>query len=474
MDTEEVQLAASRKRGGLKAAILAACALIIIVVGICAYLWWTDDFIVHRIPGFQVLSDGRILVTDGGGSDWSDRGSKVFIVDRRGRVSWRYDEGLRFAHSAIELADGDVLIPDANNDRLVEVSEDRRVVWASDSWGGGTGALADGSHLRYPNHVVELEDGWFLVSDRLNSRVIEVNRRGEIRWSFAGASKQHAPIRLPDGNTLIADSDGNRIVEVDRGGRIVWQFAKGLRWPRYAQRQASGNTLITDSNNNRIVEVTPAGEIVFEYGKGVLNTPYQAEELPSGRILISDAQHGRLIEIDRQKRITWKFERKQALKRRLAMGRALANGGAEAAGAVGAPDGWTRCDLLAGGRGRWWRDVDVCHSGAASLAIEEIGASDKNKWWGQILRTKGGEKVKVSAYIKTEGVERGVGVSLNFLDALGGVVGGASSAATKGDGDWKQVTLVAPTPKNAVAVALALSLIGPGRAYWDDVTADFE
>jgi len=442
---------------------LAAAALAILLPG-------SDGFFFQRALGFQVLADGNLLVTDGGGADWSDRGSKVFMIDARGRILWLHEGDLHFAHSAIVLRNGDILVPDTNADRLVEFDRSGAVVWTSGSWSGGSGLLSDGSRIDYPNYVEEVGEGRFLLSSRYTNRILEVDRSGRVLWSFGGVTKQHAPRRLADGNTLIADSGANRVIEVDKEGRIVWQYSDGLDWPRFADRLADGNTLITDSSHNRVIEVSRDGKILFEFGPGVLSAPYQAEGLADGSIMIADAQHGRLLRIDRSGRIVWKFERKRnPLVRWLALPGGLSNGGAEAASQDGLVEGWIACDLTAPEDARWSRDETVHASGKASFHISASSGDGLNRWWGRYIRVAGGGTVVLSALVRTRAVTGGAGISINYVDARGGILGGASSPAVRGDSDWHQVTVVAPVPRGTAVIGITLSLVGPGEAWWDEV-----
>jgi hypothetical protein len=450
-------------------ALIAAPLAVLLAIGLYVFLPGRG-FTFQRALGFQVLDEGKILVTDGGGGDWSDTGSKVFIIDAKGHALRLHDKGLRFAHSAIILSNGNVLVPDTNADRLVELDASGKEVWSSASWGGGTGLLSDGTRIDYPNSAQELPGGRFLVSSRYTSRVLETDRAGVVYWSYKGATKQHAPRRLANGNTLIADSDGNRVIEVDPSGTIAWQFSKGLRWPRFAQRLENGDTLITDSNNNRIVEVDPAGETVFEYGREILSAPYQAEELADGSIMIADAQHGRLLRIDRNKRILWKYERKRnPLVRWLSLPGRLENGGAERVAADGEPDRWIACDLTAPEGAAWSRDAAIKAAGNASLSVSAAEGLGLNRWWGQYVRHLGGGYVTLKGLVRTRGVAQGAGLSLNFIDARGGIIGGANSPSSAGDSDWRQAIVRAPVPKGTVAIGVTLSLVGPGRAWWDEV-----
>lgn len=420
---------------------------------------------LERPLGFVVLSDGRLLITDGGGIDWNDSGSEVMIIDRKGRVQWSFSEGLRFAHSAIMLKNGNVLIPDTNNNRLLEVSPSKQVVWDSRSWGGGTGILEDGSRLNYPNYVQESADNRFLVSDRLNSRVIEVDRQGRIYWKYAGASKQHAPKAIAGRRFLIADSDNNRIIEIDRDGKILWQYSKGLAWPRDAFILDNGNMLITDSRNSRVIEVTRSGRLVREI-KGMLAVPYQASPVRNGNILISDSQHARVIEVNKRGRIVWQFRNL----RRRNLARTVTNGDIEAIDGKGYPTGWIVGDMSAHGSGRWLVDRTHRHSGAYSLSIQASGKSMVSKTWGQRIRVKPGSRLLLSAFIRTQDVQGGATITIAFQDPLGGPAGGANIPIINGTNDWKKHAIVVDIPKKVQQIQLGLNLLGTGQVWFDDVT----
>ncbi|HCF88864.1 MAG TPA: hypothetical protein DF292_02625 [Firmicutes bacterium] len=421
-----------------------------------------------RPLGCVILDDGRYLITDGGGVNWTDQGSKILIINRQGTVEWSFDQGLRFAHSAIMLRNGNVLIPDTNNDRLLEVDPDKRIVWSSESWGDGSGRLPDGSHLNYPNYVQELDDEHFLVSDRLNSRVIEIDRAGKVYWQFTGASKQHAPKYIGDGRYLIADSDHNRIIEIDQSGQILWSYSAGLSWPRDAVKLSGGNILITDSRNNRLLFVTPEGTVVNEI-KGHFSAPYQANLLSSGNILVCDAQHGRLLEVTPDSQITWDFCNRPQPK----LSTRLANGNIEELDSSGQPLSWMVCDLQSHNTGRWSVDSNISRNGQHSLAIEgELGSAAANKWWGQVLKVKPGTQLKLTAYAKTEDVRGGAAISIGYLDELGGAMGGVNSAILNGTNDWRELTIIFQVPQGITQINISLSLIGAGMVWFDDVSLD--
>jgi outer membrane protein assembly factor BamB len=178
---------------------------------------------------------------------------------------------------------------------------------------------ADGAFfLNYPNDANFLSNGNLLITDRDNHRVIEVDRdSGSIVWQF-GVTTQigrdnihlngpHNADRLANGNTILADSNNNRILEVDPYGEIVWTYhpsgGESMNWPRDADVLDNGNVLIVDSRKGRVIELTRSGETVWEFRISILGTltqPYEADLLNNGNMLIScpGLQTGDIYEID--------------------------------------------------------------------------------------------------------------------------------------------------------------------------------
>src|SRR4030066_265515 len=97
---------------------------------------------VERLP------NGNTLIADAG--DEAGFGSEIVEIDPVGNIVWNYNEGLRFAHSGRRLRNGNTLITDTTNNRLVELTPDKKIAMNSDHWSGGTGEPSDGSHLPSP------------------------------------------------------------------------------------------------------------------------------------------------------------------------------------------------------------------------------------------------------------------------------------------------------------------------------------
>lgn len=172
-----------------------------------------------------------------------------------------------------------VLITDQGNQRIILVNlRSGKIVWQY----GTTGVAGSGpNQLNSPNSAEVLENGNVLIADEGNNRVIEISPGGSLLKTFtAGGSISGAAFasRLPSGDTLITDSLNNRIVEVDNSDHIVSQYVTNTApnsnpnpAPTRGIRLRNGNTLISDQFNNRVIAVDPYGKIVFQ--QGVINVP---------------------------------------------------------------------------------------------------------------------------------------------------------------------------------------------------------
>jgi hypothetical protein len=169
------------------------------------------------------------------------------------------------------LPDADVLITDQGNNRIIEVSLDKKIVW---SYPGSNTNESD--QLSGPNSAELLANGHILIADQGNNRAIEVTRADKIVKTFTAggtASIVAFASRLPNGDTLLTDSGNARIVEVNGNDKVVWQYftdtdplSIAAPLPTRAVRRKNGDTLISDQFNNRVLEINMAKHIVADYG----------------------------------------------------------------------------------------------------------------------------------------------------------------------------------------------------------------
>lgn len=164
--------------------------------------------------------------------------------------------------------------------------------------------------------------------------IYEIDRKGNIVWSYLTGKVSHDADRLPNGNTIFVfgadDQKGDaQVMEINPKGEIVWSwrasdyfdkppykdiFDEGWTHTNSVSRLPNGNTLISPRNFNFLVEVDARGSVVRTIGEGVLRAQHDPEVLQNGNILV--ANHGlphRAVEIDlKTGRIVWQspgFER---------------------------------------------------------------------------------------------------------------------------------------------------------------------
>lgn len=188
--------------------------------------------------------------------------------------------------------------------------------------------------------------GNILISDQFNNRVIEVDNKCQIVWSFGKGPLDftpNSPIGVNDAQrvgelTLIAATGtppglideapngfvDSRVLLVNQQGVVVWQYGQFgitgsgfnlLNTPVQATFIGSkkcckcnhtndlcGTVLISDQGNNRIIEVNKDKQIIWQFpdvsSNIVLNSPNSAEKLMNHNVLIADENNNRAIEVD--------------------------------------------------------------------------------------------------------------------------------------------------------------------------------
>jgi HEAT repeat protein len=80
-----------------------------------------------------------------------------------------------------------------------------------------------------------LPNGHVLIPEMDNNRVVEYDADGQNVWAVT-LDQPIAAVRLPNGNTLVTLMRENRAVEVDRMGKEIWQFKADTRVTRALRR----------------------------------------------------------------------------------------------------------------------------------------------------------------------------------------------------------------------------------------------
>jgi hypothetical protein len=245
----------------------------------------------------------------------------VYRVSRQKRVLWRFGAGqLDRPHAAQILTNSRVLVVDTNHHRVVEIDTSTdEIVWQY----GETGKSGHApNQLANPRWAQRLANGNTLIADQSNNRVIEVDELGLLQWQWGSWETLNGPYccqRLDDGHTLMTDWSNHVVVEVSAEGDVVWSYGQAkkggdgagqLHYPEMATRLPNGNTLIVDTRNNRVSEIHPEGELIWQYvGEGLhkLNGPTFAQRQPDGHTVIIHGGNRQAIEVDPQGQVVWKY-----------------------------------------------------------------------------------------------------------------------------------------------------------------------
>lgn len=205
--------------------------------------------------------------------------NRVILVDPFKRIIWQYGRfgktgsGRDLLSTPVQctwLPNTDVLITDQGNNRIIEVTLGKKIVWQFP----GPNTNAD-AQLNSPNSAELLANGHILISDENNSRAIEVTRDDRIVATFTAGNTVSIVAfssRLPNGDTLLTDSGNARIVEVDSNDVPVWEYfttnALGVAapLPTRAVRLRDGDTLISDQFDNLVIRIDANKNLVASYG----------------------------------------------------------------------------------------------------------------------------------------------------------------------------------------------------------------
>ena len=136
----------------------------------------------------------EIINEDPGGSDAScTKNGQLRDTDGDGDVRCGDPEVLDHQHNPQWLDEGAVLVADSDNDRVVELHRTDGGGWEP-AW---VYDRAEGIDLHWPRDADRLPDGNTLITDTLNRRVIEVTPNGSVVWSVGTDRIPYEADRVP-------------------------------------------------------------------------------------------------------------------------------------------------------------------------------------------------------------------------------------------------------------------------------------
>jgi len=196
---------------------------------------------------------------------------------------------------------GTTLLADNHNlesPRIIEVNMLGEIIWEYQ-------VPQNLTQYTNPGFDVELlsNDNILFVLPR--NGVYEIDRDGNIVWSYLTEKISHDADRLPNGNTIFVfgandQKSDAQVTEVNQEGEIVWAwytkdhfnespykdiYDEGWTHTNAVSRLPNGNTLISPRNFNFAVEVDPVGSVARTLGEGLVYYQHDPVILPNGNLL---------------------------------------------------------------------------------------------------------------------------------------------------------------------------------------------
>lgn len=257
---------------------------------------------------------------------------RLAIIGPDGKIEWEVSNK-HDVHDLHVLGNGNILTHTSHT-TIVEINPKKEVVWKYEA------KPKPGYNGKIEVHAFQrLPDGNTMIAESGNSRIIEVNKEGKIvkeiplKVKSPSAHRDTRMVRkLDNGHYLVCHEGEGTVKEYDSAGKVVWQYTLDLAGrPRSnghgpeghglevygAVRLPNGNTLIAGGNNNRVIEVTPDKNIVWQIDQKDLPGITLAwvttlQVLPNGNIIIGNCHAGpqnpQLIEVTRDKKVVWTFK----------------------------------------------------------------------------------------------------------------------------------------------------------------------
>jgi hypothetical protein len=212
---------------------------------------WQIDGLVSPVDA-QVLSGGRVVIVEGIG--------RVSERDIKGTVRWlksmnnpltcqRLDNGNTFLVGRQQLLEVDpegkevftyhrqtpeILAARKLPDGQIALLTTSQTLVRLDAAGKEVRSTRL-NNLQLGGLMEVLPDGGLLLPQSYMNKVIECDGEGKFVTEYA-VQNPNSAVRLANGNTLVAGQSQSRVVELDRDGNVVWEYKDNIRATRARRR----------------------------------------------------------------------------------------------------------------------------------------------------------------------------------------------------------------------------------------------
>jgi len=261
----------------------------------------------------------------------ADRGNgRLIVLNAANTIIWTFPVAGSFPRPTPFNADDAFFSPDGTT--ITANDEGRHVIYRIDiatkqviwSYGHlGIKGSAPG-YLNTPDDAYGLANGDIVVADINNCRILQIAPDKTIvrQWGRTGVCRTNAPVTygapngdtpLPDGGLLVTQISGARVERLSPTGEVLWDIHVPMVYPSDAQLDANGNVVVAGfTNPGSVVCVTTTGKLVWRYaptsGAGRLNHPSLATPLANGLVSINDDDRNRVVVLDpTTMNIVWQY-----------------------------------------------------------------------------------------------------------------------------------------------------------------------
>ena len=266
---------------------------------------------------------GGLLIAD-------QRNDRLLVVDAQKNVLWTFPVAGSLPPGQIFRADDAFLSPDGKtitaNEEYAEVVvridvATKKIIWEYGRYGfAGSGP----GYLNAPDDAYPLANGDVVVADINNCRILEIAPDKSIarEWGQAGQCGQSPPrsltspdgaTPLPDGGLLITEIRGSRVIRLDAAGNVVFNIHVPASYPSDAQLDANGDVIVADyATPGSVLALDPTGRLLWRYrplsGNAMLEYPSLAVPLANGLVALNDDFRARVLVINpRSGAIVWQY-----------------------------------------------------------------------------------------------------------------------------------------------------------------------